>query len=173
MGVRERILTNFSKALDRMAKRGKDELEAQGHKASGRGIESIEGKVSTRTIRVLEGVILGEDYLVPVDTGVEASRIPYSRSGNGGTSKYIEELIRWAGIVKPALSENERKSFAFAVANKHKQEGNPTANSFSFSNNGRRKGWIANAFDTEQAKKEFEKELDLAAILSEEFFKSI
>lgn len=173
MSAKDRIVLAFEKALDRMAQRGKAELKAQGHVASGRGLESIEGIRQNRGLNVLIGVIMAEDYLVPISTGVPAEKIPYSRSGNGGTSEYITKLLEWADLVKPSLSESERRSFVFAVANKAKQTGHPTPGSLSFSSNGRRTGWIDKSFDTDEARAEFEDAFDIAAILAEEFLASL
>lgn len=136
------LIRTFQRILDKLADAGKLELAQQGHRATGKGIESVEGVVSDITVDKLVGVIMANDYLLPVDTGVKASRIAYNPGSGTRTSKYIEGLIRWAGVVKPSLSPKERKSFAFAVAAKHKREGMPTRASFSFSRNGRRKDWV-------------------------------
>lgn len=130
------------------------ELRAQGHVATGRGLDSIEGVVTEESVDRLVGCILAEDYLVgPVDKGVKAKNIPFGgRQSSGGRSQYIQGLLNWIRIVKPSLSDQERKSFAFAIANKQRREGMPTRGSFAFSNNGRRTGWIKNGIAKNEQK---------------------
>lgn len=149
MSTRDKITERFLKALETLADRAKAELFAQGHNASGRGINSIEPKITAADLDRLVGVILANDYLVgPVDKGVKASRVAYGGGGGSGRkSKYISGLLAWAAIVKPGLSLKERKSFVFAVAAKHKREGIPTRGSYSFSSNGRRLSWIENGIE--------------------------
>lgn len=143
MTTRDKIIDRFLTALEALAEQAKAELFAQGHKATGRGINSIEAKITTADLDRLVGVILANDYLVgPVDKGVPAARVPFGGRGGGGKSKYISGLMAWARVVKPGLNAKERKSFVFAVAATHKREGIPTRGSFSFSSNGRRRDWI-------------------------------
>ena len=133
--------------MEKLADSAKMELAEQGHRATGKGIKSIEPKVTAEGLDKLVGTILANDYLIPVDTGVKAARIPYSPGSGARTSKYIQGLIRWVGIIKPSLSTKERKGMAFAVAAKHKREGMPTRGSYSFSSNGRRTGWVKHGIE--------------------------
>ena len=164
--LRNKILQRFQDELDKIADAGRLELSAQGHKATGRGIASIEARV-TGTADALRGQILANDYLIPVDTGVPRGRIPYSRGSGARTSLYIQGLISWAGVVRPGLSEAERKSFAFAVANVHKQQGMPSRGSYAFSSNGRRKDWIESGLVG--AAENLEDRLRLFALVTEFF----
>ena len=132
----------FESALTDMADSGKKELLRQGHKATGSLIKSVEPKVASTQLTKMVGVILANDYGLIVDGGVKASRVPFSGVGGGGTSQYIQALIEWANIVRPSLTDEETKSFVFAVANTHRREGIPTNGSFSYSENGRRTEWI-------------------------------
>ncbi len=117
-----------------------DELRQQGHVLTGKLINSMSFRVDEFSNQIV-GVIEFEDYGRFVDTGVSASRIPFSgRSGKGGTSKYIEGLIRFFKL--RGLSGREAKQAAFATAMKHKREGMPTNASRRFSQNGDRKGFI-------------------------------
>jgi len=140
--TKQEISARFLTALERLAELGKNELLAQGHNASGKGIQSIEAAIASGDISDLIGVILANDYLVPVDTGVSPARVPFGGIGGGGTSKYIQGLLNWADYIKPGLSEKEKKSFVFAVAHTHKKEGIPSNGAYSFTSNGRRTGWI-------------------------------
>lgn len=117
-----------------------DELRQQGHVLTGKLINSMSFRVDEFSSQII-GVIEFEDYGRFVDTGVPASHIPFSgRSGKGGTSKYIEGLIRFFKL--RGLSGREAKQAAFATANKHRREGMPTLASRRFSQNGDRKGFI-------------------------------
>lgn len=165
--MREKILIRFRELLDELADFGREELRRQGHKATGRGIASLEGIVTRFTASEIAGAILANDYLIPVDTGVPASRIPFSPGSGAKFSLYIQGLIRWAGVVKPGLSDLERKSFAFAVAYTQLREGMPTRGSYSFSNNGRRKNWVA--FGLESKEEYIEQQLRLFQIINDSF----
>jgi len=168
--VKQEILTKFLAALEEMAETGRVELAEQGHKATGKGIRSIEPKAFFRGLNTLVGIIEANDYLMILDAGVPASRIPFSRpGGRGGTSAYIEGLIRWARVVKPGLSLRERRSFAFAVAQNQKKFGMPTPSSFRFSRNGRRTGWIKNSFLKADNERRLIEALQVAEILSDSF----
>ena len=102
-----------------------------------------------------------------MDTGVTAARVPYRRGAGAGESKYIDALIRWIEVIKPGLGEAETKSFAFAIANKAKQEGHPTKGSFSFTQNGRRTEWVKFAITNNLP--QFTKVLDLGKFVAASF----
>jgi hypothetical protein len=140
--LHSKILDAFRNVLSELSSSAKAELLAQGHKATGRGIASIEPLIQSDDAARLVGVIMANDYLIPVDTGVKADKIPFSGKGKGGTSKYIQGLLNWISVIRPGLTAKESLGFAFAIAHKHKKEGNPTRGSYSFSSNGRRTGWI-------------------------------
>lgn len=144
MFLKQRIEERFREALEGMVERGRQEITEQGHVATGRGRASLESVFLGYKGGTLEGAIMAEKYMVgPVDEGVTAAKVPYSgRSGRGGVSAYIQGLIDWSRTIKPGLSDKERKGFAFAVATVAKREGHPTNGSYSFSQNGRRTGWI-------------------------------
>ncbi len=141
-----------------------EELAQQGHRASGALEKSIEVIIEEKG-SILIGKILMNDYSYWLDKGVPADKVPYYPGSGRKSSKYIDALIDWSKWIKPALSEEERKSFAFAVATKAKQEGHPTSGSYAFSSNGRRKAWHENAI--EKNLEEFEKILKLGDVLFE------
>ena len=164
-----KILRRFNQALEAMADRAKVELAAQGHKASGKGINSLSSDITKSDLELLVGVIMAEDYLLIVDEGVKASSVPFAGRGSGGTSQYIQGLMDWADIIKPGLATRERINFVFAVANTQRRTGIPTPGSFRFSSNGRRTNWIEESFETKDAQDEFERIFDLFEIFTDSF----
>ena len=167
----QKVIERFQDGLNKLADSGKLELAAQGHKASGKGVNSIEAKITSKNLDKLIGVILANDYLIPVDSGVKASRVPFGGTGGGGTSKYIEGLLSWVNIIKPGLSERKKLSFVFAIAKTHKKQGIPTSGSYRFSQNGRRKNWILNGI--EKQAEGFEDEFRLFDLIVDSFEESI
>lgn len=124
------ILADFFK------KELQNELEQQGHRDTGKLIDSIEYEILTDA----DAILIAFSYLGYgdiVNDGVRPSNIPFSPNSGAKSSKYIDALKNWAkrkGFKKPL-------SAAFAIAHKHKKEGMPTKNSYKFSSNGRRKYW--------------------------------
>jgi len=123
------------------------ELAAQGHTLTGALIDSVRGVITTTTTgAMIEGVWLS--YGGPVNTGVPASNIPYtrgSRSG-GGSSAYIAGLTLFAKL-RFRATDKEATRIAFAIANKHKQQGMPTQASKRFSKTGKRTGAVQDALE--------------------------
>lgn len=136
----------------------KKEITDQGHKASGKLLESIE-IVIEETPTGFIGKILMEDYSIILDRGVRAGNVPYRAGSGAKKSKYIDALIEWIKIIKPSLQAKERKSFAFAIAKTAKKQGHPTKGSFKYSKNKRRREWSKYAID--QNLESFEELLDL------------
>lgn len=104
------------------------ELQEQGHVASGESIRSFETRI-VKTFQGYVGEILGSESLEYIDRKIKPHFPP------------IQPLIRWAEHVKPGLSREERKSFAFAVASNMAKEGMPSSGAYSYSSNGRRLNW--------------------------------
>jgi len=140
------LTKNLQNGLDFLKSAIIKEITDQGHNASGSLIKSIETIIEDKGSKLI-GKILINDYSIYLDKGVRPEKVPYTRGSGGKTSKYIDALISWSKIVKPALSEKERKSFAFAVATTAKKGGHPTKGSYAFSNNGRRKAWSEFSID--------------------------
>ena len=172
----QRIYARFQALLDELAERGRAEITQQGHVATGRGRDSLEGVIISRNLRKIEGAILAADYMVgAVNAGVRASRVPFGgrrrRRSRGGKSKYIQGLLDWLRVVKPSLSDQERLSMAFAIGRTAKREGHPTRGSYAFSRNGRRTGWIRAGLETNAGV--IEEELQLAAALRASLFERV
>ena len=117
----------------------REELKAQGHVDTGKLSDSITYSIELVSTAIIATMYM-EDYGVPVDTGVSAANIPYRGRTGAATSKYIQGLIGY--FQRKGLAEIEAKRAAFATANKHKQEGMPTRNSFVYSQNGRRTNFV-------------------------------
>jgi len=122
-----------------------DEWTAQGHNMNGKAIREIDF-IAEHLGNMLRYDLMVLPYVAYNETGVTASRIPYTApSGRGGTSKYIEGLTNYAKI-KFNLDDKSAKSAAFAIASKQKSErGMPTQNSFEYSATGERTGFITQA----------------------------
>lgn len=164
--LKEKIKQNFKKAVEILVDKAKMEILKQGHRASGKLINSIDFEIDASRIDRLIAYIYSEDYGLIVDEGVRAARVPYG-GGRGGTSAYIEGLLDWVDYVKPGLGQKEKFSFVFAVANTHKKEGIPSRGSYRFAQNGRRKSWIK--YGLEDNVGELEKDLKLFNAISAGF----
>lgn len=119
------------------------EWKAQGHNLTGKAIRELETRIVEKVnSTVIEGYVI--DYMANINSGVPASRIPYSSGSGARTSKYIDGLIDY---VKRRMGKSEREAqrIAFAIASKHKREGMPTKASRRFSSTGKRTGFIEQA----------------------------
>lgn len=132
-------------AMEELRKRLIVELSAQGHRNTGALEKSLKYDVQREGDKIV-AVMTAFDYGLVVEFGVPASRIPYGGSGKkGGTSKYIQGLVRFFG--NKGLSPREALGAAFATARKHKREGMPTRASYAYSSNGRRTGFVQNTLE--------------------------
>lgn len=149
------VTTNIDSEISRVAKFLVDtigeNLVRQGHKRTGKLLNSIEFVV-VNNFRELGFDIYMEHYGAIVDKGVKAERIPFTIGSGAKKSKYIEALIRWAKTFSFIQSHKEAKSFAFAVAMKHKKEGMPTQGSFRFSETGERTDFFTGVLEDNEDK---------------------
>ena len=120
--------------IDGLIQDVKDELEAQGHRATGKLIDSIRKQIDVSS-DTIAGFVYMQEYYKYVDSGF---RPKLSRA-------YIDALVEWmkSAGVGIGSSDKERRGIAFAIYNVAKNTGHPTPGSFQFSSNGRRKGFIA------------------------------
>lgn len=128
----------FPKISDRLLKALVKEFIEQGHNVTGKGLASI-------NIKLTPNSIIGEmdDYMLIQSKGVRRSRIPYSGGRRrGGKSQFIQALKGW--VKKKGIASNDKKALgiAFAIAKTMKKEGMPTRGAFKHSKNGRRLDWI-------------------------------
>jgi len=138
--MQDEIAASLEKSLILIKKRLQDELKAQGHELTGALSNSIRWEVAVEADRTT-ATMYALGYGIIIETGVKAGRIPYSGSrGRGGTSKYIEGLIKFFKL--KGKGAREAKSAAFATARKQKREGMPTRGSYAHTRNGRRTGFV-------------------------------
>jgi len=105
----------------------KAELLAQGHRASGKLIDSIKADIVVSGNEAVISISY-EDYGKFLNNGrrAGAKRVP------------IDAILRWLAV-RNIGAAIERKRIAFAIQRKIFEQGSPTRNSFAFSQNGRRK----------------------------------
>ena len=122
---------------------------AQGHRLTGAFESTLEVVLKSEpVVKIIQG--LGEHYAKFVDTGVPASRIPFSPGSKAGKSLYIEGLRRFAEI-KFGLSGKEALSRAFAIAHTQKREGMPTSGSYRYSKTGERTRFVTDVLINQEA----------------------
>jgi len=143
---------NLLRSLYLLVRNSVKEIEEQGHKASGKGIRSFEVKVIEGG-PVLIGQVIGEDYLVYLDTGTRPHYVP------------IGPLLRWVRKIK-GVPARERVSRAYKVQKSIARVGTPSPGSFRFSKNGRRTNWsrfaqIASEGDMEKILEESDGDVEL------------
>lgn len=95
------------------------ELVRQGHKLTGALAKSFETKVQQQGEKVtIEFLML--IYGRSLNDGIRPEKIPFTPVPpyRGGTSKYIEGLIKFATL-KFGADKKRAKNIAFAIANKH------------------------------------------------------
>jgi len=111
------------------------ELKRQGHNLTGALIDSFETKVQEKTDSIsIEFLMLS--YGTALNKGIKPSKIPYTIGGEprGGTSKYIQGLIRFAEL-KFHADKRRAKQIAFAIAHKQKKKGYPLTGKIGFIDN--------------------------------------
>lgn len=122
----------------------------QGHNMTGSIVETADFVIE-QTINKLSFLLYMFPYGGYMETGVSASSIPFSGTGKkGGTSKYIQALIKYAKK-RMNLPDKEAKGVAFAIAHKQKMEGMPTSASKNYSSTGSRTGWIEETMNRNRA----------------------
>ena len=112
-----------------------NELISQGHKLTGSLIKSFEIEIERQEDKVIYKFLMN-DYGLSLEYGIKPNKIPYTPGGppRGGTSKYIQGLIRFAQL-KFKADKRRAKHIAFAIAAKHKKEGYPLTKKIHFISN--------------------------------------
>ena len=101
------------------------ELVRQGHKLTGALAKSFETRVKKEGEKVtIEFLML--IYGRSLNDGIKPAKIPFTPVPpyRGGTSKYIEGLIKFATL-KFGADKKRAKNIAFAIANKHANKKGP------------------------------------------------
>ena len=107
------------------------ELERQGHTLTGNLVQSFDTVLKDS----LSIDFIMEDYGLSLNYGIKPQNIPFTPTPpvRGGTSKYIQGLIRWVRLKGIATGE-KAKGIAFAIATKHKKYGYPLGKKIGFFN---------------------------------------
>lgn len=127
-----------------------NEWEDQGHRATGRLINSVSAFVRdmvNETLIELSYLSYGDI----VNAGVKPSRVPFNprRRSGARTSKFIEALAAWVRLKRITTGmDKDILRTAFAIATNMKKEGIPTKGAFRFSANGRRTGAVDYVLET-------------------------
>lgn len=127
------------RVMQRLRKQIREEFADQGHRLTGAAEASIDFDIEKNGDKYT-ATMDANDYVLYLEFGVKAERIPYTEGSGAKTSKYIEGLISF--FRKRGLPQREAKGAAFATARKHKREGMPTRASAAYSRNGQRTGFV-------------------------------
>lgn len=125
----------YEKAGQAIADKLKEELEAQGHVATGTGLASIVPNI----IKTQDGAriqVLGVEYLLRVNDGVLVNDLPSVEQLKGD----LWEWIQVKGIPEEAF---------YPILQAILNEGIPTSGSYVHSENGRRKNFINHVIENE------------------------
>lgn len=121
------------------------EWNSQGHSLTGAAEQSMQYEIKVEGNTAI-ATMYANDYVLHLETGVRADRIPYSgRTGRGGKSKYIQGLIHFFEL-RGVHGESATRA-AFATAATHRKSGLPSRGSYAFSANGRRTGFVRHTID--------------------------
>jgi len=140
---------------------GQLELKRQGHRATGKLIDTMEAVVLSETSEDFRSGIEIEDYGLQVDTGTKPGDVPSPFKDVSEFSRFIQKMRVWSRQVLPGLDQSERSDFLLATNRRHRIEGIPTRASKRFSSVGRRTGWIQHGFEDPTAQDNAFKKFDL------------
>lgn len=112
-----------------------EELARQGHKLTGALAKSFEAKIEQQTEQTTIKFLM-LSYGLSLNNGIKPANIPFTPVPpyRGGTSKYIEGLIKFAQL-KFGASKKKAKGIAFAIATKQKRKGYPLTRKTGFIDN--------------------------------------
>ena len=156
------IQDGLTEVLEIIKKEGIARLLAQGHDATGQGINTLSIEIDNIG-NGFRGSLIGQQYLLAQDTGIKSVNYRISRT-------LIENLIEWIRIKglytqmgakagKP-LTPNRTRSLAFAIAKTHSVKGMHTTGG---SHDSSKQGWLSKTID--------ENELRIRTIIEEAGFK--
>lgn len=136
------VLTHLQKAF-------RDELAQQGHTLTGKMRDSINYTLTDASDLIVASMFF-EDYGFILENGVAANKIPFSGRTGAASSKYILGLIKYFKL-RLGYDEKNAKIMAFKTAMTHRKQGMPSINSYGFSKNGRRTGFVKQAINDNEA----------------------
>lgn len=160
---KEIISDGLTEVLEIIKKEGIARLLAQGHDATGQGINTLSIEIDNIG-NGFRGSLLGQQYLLAQDTGFKAT---YHTKFSYDYIKNLMEWIRLKGIYtqmgakagKP-MSLSRRRSLAFAISKTHSVKGMHTTGG---SHDSSKQGWLSKTID--------ENELRIRTIIEEAGFK--
>lgn len=134
MGLQE-FIERFNQGLALLVAFDRKTLEDQGHRFTGKLINSIHYEIEINGNRI-QAEFIAEDYGIDLDEGLPPSLI-------GSLDEYQRDtqFREWVKVVL-GKSDEEVDSTIFYIWRKWKQEGFPTQNSRRFSKTGERINWI-------------------------------
>lgn len=115
-----------------------EELDNQNHNATGTLSNGIKARTAVFPDGA-KGTVSTYLYGGAVNFGVPASKFKF------GGKKHINTLIKWIGDKGIAPKGGNAKKFAWAIVKKHAKDGIPTRESYKFSRNGKRLGFMTDA----------------------------
>lgn len=123
------LLRAANDAADAMLFSSVKELTAQGYVNTGKGVESLQKRVIDLGQGQVEIQIVGEKYLIYLDTGTKPHFPPIS---------VIYKYAKQRGI---GSTDEETMSAAWGIATNIAKHGTPTPNSYQYISNGERTEW--------------------------------
>lgn len=140
--IKTNATARLNALIEKVIKALRREVAVQGHNASGRLSESIEGQTEIGKDS-LDGKILALLYGNYINFGVKPNRVKF------GGRHHIDALIQWSRDKGISFdSEKDRKSFAFAVTKKQQKLGIPYYKGNT--QNGKILGWASDTLDSLQ-----------------------
>ena len=160
MGVLKKIKDKLDVVGFDLVKKFKKELKEQGHNASSKLHDSIKHRLSFK----------GEDAFIEI-----TSKTNYAQKVNKGQKPHapnLDNILDWIEDRKktiPYSSEQEKHEIAYAIIRSINQQGTPTAEAFSWTQNGRRIGYMD--FVIQNNKRKIKRELvkEFGKIIRTEF----
>ena len=147
--LQEKLIPTVRKVMELFRDYIKKEGEDQGHRDTGKMLDTLEIQVNEESGQVT-GKLLAEGYGVFVQTGVRADRVNYP----------IEVMIRW--WKRKGLGEKDATRAAWATRSNHKKYGIPSKGANAFSKTGKRINFVSDGIQKAllEAEQLFEKELN-------------
>ena len=147
--LQEKIAPTVRKVMELFRDYIKKEGEDQGHRDTGKMLDTLEIVVNEESGQVT-GKLLAEGYAVYLETGIRADRVNYP----------ISVMVSWWR--RKGLGEKDATRAAWATRANHKKFGIPSKASNAFSKTGKRINFVSDGIQKAlfEAQNLFEKELE-------------